>query len=178
MRTTNSKCVELTASGGVVDAERVQSLHSLHQGAAVGDFGCAGTLIVGSGRVVSCCLSLLIELSGFLTVMRRQLLQFFPRPLFQLVRAHQAVESFPPYFGNQVRLVSGDVSTEVVVARHALFVTSVFIEAGFWRSLYRSEVPCVPLALMHASAADTAIIRVTGSDELVERLLSQLCPVA
>lgn len=93
MRTTNSTCVELKAGGGEVDAERALSLHSLHPAAAVGVFGCAGTLIVGSGRVVSCCFApLLIQLSGFLPVMRRQLLQLFPRPLFQLVRAHQAIE--------------------------------------------------------------------------------------
>jgi len=126
---------------------------------------------------MSCRLSLFNQLSGFLPVIPGQLLQLFPRPFFQLMRPHQAIESGLTNFGDEPWFVFTDVSGQVGIAMLTLKVAVAFVVAGFFAGSYRAVVAGIHLRACVAVATDTRLPCVAGSDEFVKGYLGLLMEV-
>jgi hypothetical protein len=69
--------------------------------------------------------------------------------------SHKPVEPLSANFRNEIGLVSGDVSREVVITGGALFVAIVLIEPQLWISANSAKVSGVVLPIMKTPTTDT-----------------------
>ena len=100
--------------------------------------------------------------------MLRQLLQLFPRPLFQLMRSHQAIESCLTNLLDESGFVFADVAREIRIAMLTLEVAVGFVVAGFFACSNRPVVTRIHLGASVAATADAAVTHIAGADEFVE----------